>query len=195
MADLLTVTDVCIEASEVQARLIESRGKGPSRKKDDREVNTADRGDRKDHGDRGYRGKQSLDQKENRPFQRPDDAEKWCEIHRTSVWCWIRSPAGDQVSSTRIFHYRMDWFRFERHRWVIRSLGNVFWWILHPERSRCWRRAHPHEGDILKYAIQLDFSATNNIAEYEGLITGLQLAKELGIRWLLIHGDSLLVEK
>jgi hypothetical protein len=79
MADLLTVTDVCIEASEVQARLIESRGKGPSRKKDDREVNTADR------GDRGYRGKQSLDQKENRPFQCPDDAEKWCEIHRTSV--------------------------------------------------------------------------------------------------------------
>jgi ribonuclease HI len=24
--------------------------------------------------------------------------------------------------------------------------------------------------------------ATNNIAEYEGLVTGLQLAKELGIR-------------
>jgi ribonuclease HI len=31
----------------------------------------------------------------------------------------------------------------------------------------------PPEGDILKYAIQLGFSATNNIAEYEGLITGL----------------------
>jgi ribonuclease HI len=39
----------------------------------------------------------------------------------------------------------------------------------------------PPEGDILKYAIQLKFSATNNIAEYEGLVMGLQLAKDLGI--------------
>jgi ribonuclease HI len=38
------------------------------------------------------------------------------------------------------------------------------------------------KGDILKYAIQLGFPVTNNIAEYEGLVTGLQLAKELGIR-------------
>jgi ribonuclease HI len=46
------------------------------------------------------------------------------------------------------------------------------------------------KGDILKYVIQLDFSVTNNIAEYEGLVTGLQLAKEFGIRRLLIWGDS-----
>jgi ribonuclease HI len=39
----------------------------------------------------------------------------------------------------------------------------------------------PPEGDMLKYAIQIEFSATNNIAEYEGLVTGLQLAKELSI--------------
>jgi hypothetical protein len=32
------------------------------------------------------------------------------------------------------------------------------------------------EGYILKYAIQLDFPATNNIVEYERLVTGLQLA-------------------
>jgi hypothetical protein len=40
----------------------------------------------------------------------------------------------------------------------------------------------PPEGDALKYAIQLEFLATNNIAEYEGLINGLRLAKDLGIR-------------
>jgi ribonuclease HI len=40
----------------------------------------------------------------------------------------------------------------------------------------------PPEGDVLKYAIQLEFSAINNIAEYEGLVNGLQLAKDLGIR-------------
>jgi ribonuclease HI len=39
----------------------------------------------------------------------------------------------------------------------------------------------PPEGDMLKYAIQIEFPATNNIAEYEGLIIGLRLAKELGI--------------
>jgi hypothetical protein len=53
----------------------------------------------------------------------------------------------------------------------------------------------PPEGDMLKYAIQIEFSATNNIAEYEGLITELQLAKELGIRRLLIRGDSQLMAK
>jgi hypothetical protein len=31
----------------------------------------------------------------------------------------------------------------------------------------------PPEGDILKYDIQLEFPATNNIAEYEVLVTGL----------------------
>jgi ribonuclease HI len=53
----------------------------------------------------------------------------------------------------------------------------------------------PSEGDILKYAIQLEFSATNNIAEYEGLVTGLRLAKDIGIRRLLIRGDSQLLAK
>jgi hypothetical protein len=40
----------------------------------------------------------------------------------------------------------------------------------------------PLEGDILKYAIQLEFPANNNITEYEGLATGLLLAKDLSIR-------------
>jgi hypothetical protein len=53
----------------------------------------------------------------------------------------------------------------------------------------------PPQSDILKYAIQLEFSATNNIAQYEGLVTGLQLAKDLDIRWLLIRDDSQLVVK
>jgi ribonuclease HI len=40
----------------------------------------------------------------------------------------------------------------------------------------------PLEGDILKYAIQLEFSPTNNNTEYEGLVKGLWLAKDLDIR-------------
>jgi ribonuclease HI len=40
----------------------------------------------------------------------------------------------------------------------------------------------PPEGDVMKYAIHLEFSATNNIAEYEGLVNGLLLAEDLGIQ-------------
>jgi ribonuclease HI len=53
----------------------------------------------------------------------------------------------------------------------------------------------PPEGDVLMYAIRLEFSTTNNIAEYERLVNGLRLAKDLGIRRLLIRGDSQLVAK
>jgi hypothetical protein len=55
--DLLTVADVCIEAFEARARLLESRGKGPSRRRNDREVNTAERGDQKDREGYRYCGK------------------------------------------------------------------------------------------------------------------------------------------
>jgi ribonuclease HI len=40
----------------------------------------------------------------------------------------------------------------------------------------------PSEGDTLKYAIQLEFPTTNNIAQYKGLFNGLRLAKDIGIR-------------
>jgi ribonuclease HI len=53
----------------------------------------------------------------------------------------------------------------------------------------------PPEGDMLKYAIQIEFSATNNIAEYEGLVTELRLAKELGIQRLLIRETQLVTKQ
>jgi hypothetical protein len=40
----------------------------------------------------------------------------------------------------------------------------------------------PPEGDVLKYALQLEFLATNNITKYKGLVNVLRLAKDLGIR-------------
>jgi hypothetical protein len=77
VADLLTVTDVCIEASEARAQFLESCGKGSMKKQDDREVNKTYRGDHR------YHGKQSSDQKGKRPFRCPNDAENWCKIHHT----------------------------------------------------------------------------------------------------------------
>ena len=49
------------------------------------------------------------------------------------------------------------------------------------------------EGEILKYGVRLRFLATNNEAEYEGILTGLRLGKALGVKNLLIQSDSKLV--
>nr|ABF98607.1 retrotransposon protein, putative, unclassified [Oryza sativa Japonica Group] len=48
-------------------------------------------------------------------------------------------------------------------------------------------------GDVLRYLVRLDFRATNNMAEYKGLLAGLRVAAGLGIRRLLVLGDSQLV--
>ena len=40
----------------------------------------------------------------------------------------------------------------------------------------------------MRYDIQIDFS--NNIAEYEDLLTGLRITISLGIQRLLVKGDS-----
>ena len=51
-------------------------------------------------------------------------------------------------------------------------------------------------GEHLKYVVQMHFTreeATNNTAEYEGLLVGLRIAAELGIKKLIIRGDSQLV--
>ncbi|XP_059636672.1 uncharacterized protein LOC132278798 [Cornus florida] len=49
------------------------------------------------------------------------------------------------------------------------------------------------EGTTLSQAIRLEFSATNNEVEYEALIAGLKLAKELKIKNLMAYSDSQLV--
>jgi hypothetical protein len=71
----------------------------------------------------------------------------------------------------------------------VRGIGDLpDHWIMYFDGSYTLKGAGagvvliPPEGDMLKYAIQIEFSAINNIAEYEGLVTGLRLAKELGIR-------------
>jgi ribonuclease HI len=48
-------------------------------------------------------------------------------------------------------------------------------------------------GDKLQYVLQMHFRASNNVAEYEALVHGLKLAKEIGIRRILCFGDSDLV--
>nr|AAX96740.1 retrotransposon protein, putative, Ty3-gypsy sub-class [Oryza sativa Japonica Group]ABA91942.1 retrotransposon protein, putative, Ty3-gypsy subclass [Oryza sativa Japonica Group] len=48
-------------------------------------------------------------------------------------------------------------------------------------------------GDQFKHAIHLNFRATNNTAEYEGLLAGIRAAAALGVKRLIVKGDSELV--
>jgi ribonuclease HI len=49
------------------------------------------------------------------------------------------------------------------------------------------------KGDKLLYVLQIHFRVSNNVAEYEALVHGLKLAKEIGIRRILCFKDSDLV--
>ncbi|XP_024172204.1 uncharacterized protein LOC112178269 [Rosa chinensis] len=48
-------------------------------------------------------------------------------------------------------------------------------------------------GDRFSYSFQLEFQCTNNQAEYEALIIGLEVLLELGVKDIQFRGDSLLV--
>jgi ribonuclease HI len=45
-------------------------------------------------------------------------------------------------------------------------------------------------GVHMRYVIQLHFTASNNVAEYEALVNGLRIAIELRVRHLDVRGDS-----
>jgi ribonuclease HI len=47
----------------------------------------------------------------------------------------------------------------------------------------------------VKYMVHLEFKATKNMVEYEALIFGLSTTLSLGIRQLLVKGDSQLIIK
>src|SRR3954464_9671886 len=48
-------------------------------------------------------------------------------------------------------------------------------------------------GEKLHYVLQIHFEATNNMAEYEALIHGLRVAKDIGFKCIVCCGDSDLV--
>jgi hypothetical protein len=101
------------------------------------------------------------------------------------------------IKSQALTYFIVEWT--DSGLWGIDELPDH--WVMYFDGSYTLKGAGagvvliPPEGDILKYAIQLEFSATNNIVEYEGLVNGLRLAKDLGIRRLLIRRDSQLVAK
>ncbi|XP_065621860.1 uncharacterized protein LOC136064257 [Quercus suber] len=72
-------------------------------------------------------------------------------------------------------------------------------WVMQTDGSSAQKRGGvgvvitTPDGEVLRYGVQLKFPATNNEAEYEGILTGLRLRKGLGARNLLVQNDSKLV--
>ena len=66
------------------------------------------------------------------------------------------------------------------------------WWTIQTDGSLAHGKGGvgvvitAHDGEELKYGVQLKFSVTNNKAEYEGILTRLRLGKALGIKHLLV---------
>nr|XP_027124543.1 uncharacterized protein LOC113741245 [Coffea arabica] len=72
-------------------------------------------------------------------------------------------------------------------------------WILHVDGSSnsggsgAGLLLEDPQGDVCSYAPRFDFAASNNEAEYEAVIAGLQLARKLGAAHILVYSDSQLV--
>jgi len=77
--------------------------------------------------------------------------------------------------------------------------SNDFQWVLSVDRSsnqqgsRAGVILEGPNGLLIEQALRFAFKASNNQAEYEVLIAGMLLAKELGAQSLLVKSDSLLV--
>ncbi|XP_071916206.1 uncharacterized protein [Coffea arabica] len=72
-------------------------------------------------------------------------------------------------------------------------------WILHvdgssnSEDSGAGLLLEDPQGEMCSYALRFDFAASNNEAEYEAIIAGLQLARKLGAGHILVYSNSQLV--
>ena len=72
-------------------------------------------------------------------------------------------------------------------------------WMIQIDGLSAWKRGGVRviiitlEGETLKYKVQLKFPATNNEAEYEGILTGLRVGKALEAKNLLLQSGSKLV--
>ena len=46
-------------------------------------------------------------------------------------------------------------------------------------------------GETIAMSFKLDFPCTNNMAEYEAYLMGLEVAREMGVKHLQVIGDSI----
>jgi ribonuclease HI len=76
----------------------------------------------------------------------------------------------------------------EPEHWVMHFDGSK---LLHGSGARVTLKSP--KGDELSYVLQIHFPTTNNVTEYEVLLHGLCVAKEIGVQHIMCCRDSDLV--
>jgi ribonuclease HI/transposase InsO family protein len=100
------------------------------------------------------------------------------------------------IKSQALVDFVNDWTEFS----PLPSAPGVKHWTMHFDGSKMFEGSGAGvvltspRGDKLSYVLQIHFDdCTNNIAEYEALLHGLRVAKEMNIKRIMCYGDSDLV--
>jgi ribonuclease HI len=111
------------------------------------------------------------------------------------VYVWHRLQAKDNYQSQALSDFAAEWTEThtppketELEYWTINFDGS-----LQLQGSGTGIVVTFPKGESFKYVWQMHFPASNNAAEYEALLRGLWITTALGIRWLKVLRDSLLV--
>src|SRR3954466_12169023 len=101
----------------------------------------------------------------------------------------------DAIKSQAVADFFVDWAEVQYEP----PLPDQNYWTMHFDGSKLRNGLGAGivltspKRDQLRYVLQIHFAASNNVAEYEALIHGLKVAKEIGIHRILCYGDLDLV--
>src|SRR5664279_825029 len=99
------------------------------------------------------------------------------------------------IKSQAIANFVADW----TEAMEATPLPESEYWIMHFDGSKMLGGSgagvflRSPKGDKLSYILQIHFNASNNVAEYEALLHGLCIAKDIGVSRIMCYGDSDLV--
>ncbi|XP_024163918.1 uncharacterized protein LOC112170864 [Rosa chinensis] len=112
---------------------------------------------------------------------------------------YLGYPDGERVRDSAHNHHPTRFGAHSKVHHMVSTTVSLQPWVLFFDGSRTETLAgagivlENPAGDRFTYSFQLEFKCTNNQAEYEALIIGLEVLLELGVRDVQIRGDSLLV--
>ena len=112
------------------------------------------------------------------------------ELSEFNIWYHPRTTIKGQV----VAYFIVEFTLMEGHgaeavpQWSIHTNGS-----LNKQAKRAGVVLHTSEGDKIECIIRLDFPMTNNEAEYEALVAGLDLARATGVENMVVYCDSQVV--
>jgi hypothetical protein len=101
----------------------------------------------------------------------------------------------DTIKSQVLADFFIDWAEIQYEP----PLPDANYWRMHFDGSKTIHGLGAGivltspKNDQLRYVLQIHFAASNNVAEYEVLVHGLKVSKDIGICRIMCFGDSDLV--